>query len=110
MKYKTIDFFINAEKHSAKDIAKAFLSINRQIQMYKNRLGDNFTEYFAADNKGVDKIQFIDCPFCNTVKKAFISSEVYSEDLCRRILQAKCITCQKLFAAYQEIDQQNKFS
>jgi hypothetical protein len=104
MIYKTIDFYIVPTQKDKNDYGAMFERVTRQIQIYKQRLGDDFTEYFADDNKGVEKIQKIDCPFCEKVQKAFIGSEAYSEDLNRRIVLARCIKCNKHFYVYQEID------
>ena len=110
MKYKTIDFFIFAKQANEHDIAKEFSYANHTIKVYQQRLGHNFTEYFANDNKGVEKIQKIDCPFCDKESKAFIASEAYSEDLSRRILSAKCVNCSKSLYMYQEYHLEEELS
>ena len=102
MSYKTIDFIIEKEKATTKDIAKAFEMILQTENLYRQRLGENYATFFADDNKGVKHIQSIDCPFCGEKTTAFISSETYSEDLTKRIVSAQCINCNKDFGVYQE--------
>lgn len=102
MNYKTIDFFIDNETYSPKDFLKAFKGIEKTQNVYLNYLGNDFTQYYADDNKGVEKIQKTNCPYCKTIRKAFINSEAYSEDLSRRILSARCVNCENSFHALQE--------
>lgn len=102
MKYKTIDFLIEKEQATTKDIAKAFEMILRTEELYRQRLGEDYATFYADDNQGVKHIQQIDCPFCERITTAFISAESYSEDLTKRIVSTRCINCNKFFDVYQE--------